>query len=403
MTNGSPLRTQVESTFRSTFGRDPEVVVRAPGRVNLLGGHVDYHDGFVLPGAIDHSIWIAAARGEGRNLRLHSLTFAETRESLLGPAPPPPAEQGRNASGWVEYPLGVAWALERSGFEPAPLDAVIGSDLAVGAGVSSSAALEVAFLLTWNEISQLGLDRIAMAKLGQTVENDYLDVQSGIMDQFASLHGKAGHVLFLECRTLESRPVPLPDTAAILIADSAVRRRLVEGGINNRRTECKTALDLLRQAQPSLRALRDVDAALLEEQRDRLGEIGYRRVKHVVEECARVQAGALALQSVTGLEAGRGLEELGELMCRSHLSSRDFYEVSIPELDTLAEAAWEAPGCYGARLSGAGFGGCVAALVDESAADSVSQRIRDVFSERFGHQPEIHRCRIDGGAEVVLR
>lgn len=393
----SRRKQEVESTFRTTFGRDPEVVVRAPGRVNLLGGHVDYHDGFVLPGAIDRSIWVAAARGAGRALRLHSLTFGETLERSLNPAPPPPAGEGRNASAWIEYPLGVAWALERNDLDPAPLDAVIGSDLAVGAGVSSSAALEVAFLLTWNEVSQLELDPVAMAQLGRTVENDYLNVQSGIMDQFASLHGSAGHLLLLDCRTLESRPVAFPDTAAILIADSGVRRRLVEGGINDRRTECRTALDLLRQTRPDLRALRDVDPALLEEHKERLGDTGYRRVKHVVEECARVQAGAEALRS------GTGLERLGELMCESHRSSRDCYQVSIPELDTLAEAAWEAPGCYGARLSGAGFGGCVAALVERDAADSVSQRIREVFSERFGQQPEIHQCRIDAGAEVVWR
>jgi galactokinase len=295
---------------------------------------------------------------------------------------------------------------------------VIGSELPAGAGVSSSAALEVAFLVAWRELGELALDDIAAARLGRQVENEYIGVGSGIMDQFASLHGRRDHVVLLDCRTLEWERLPLPEGVAILIADTGVRRRLAAeeeagsgprktagaGPLNDRRTECAAALRELQRRFPSLDlvALRDVTPETLEAS-GFLPDALRRRVRHVVEECARVRHGAALLRDVAAARAGAAspAAALGALMSDSHRSSRDLYQVSIPELDVLAEAAWSAAGCHGARLVGAGFGGCVVALVDADRAGAVTAAMERAFAPRFGRAPAIHRCSIGDGAAVA--
>jgi galactokinase len=387
------IRARVVGRFRELYGHAPDLVVRAPGRVNLLGAHVDYNDGLVLPGAIDRAIWLAAGRGTGPLLRASSLELGEGRSVGLDPVPGPVTASGRPSTGWMEYPAGVAWALAAAGHRPAPLDAVVGSELPPGAGVSSSAALEVAFLLAWRELGGLAFDEVEAARLGRRVENDYVGVQSGIMDQFACLAGRRDHVVLLDCRTFEWERLPLPTGVSVLIADTGVRRRLVDGPLNDRRSECLEALRVMRERGCDLTALRDVD-------RDTLAAAEYlpeplrRRVRHVVEECERVKRGASLLRD------GREAEALGALVSDSHRSSRDNYEVSTPELDVLAEAAWGAPGCHGARLIGAGFGGCVAALVDDDRAGEVASAVERAFAARFGRAPAIHRCHIGDGANV---
>ena len=258
------IRTRVVERFREIHGRAPDLVVRAPGRVNLLGAHVDYNEGWVLPGAIDRAIWLAAARGSGPVLRATSLELGEGEPVTLDPVPGPAATAARASMGWMEYPAGVAWALAAAGHRVTPLDAVVGSELPPGAGVSSSAALEVAFLVAWRELGGLALDDVEAAVLGRRVENDYVGVQSGIMDQFASLNGRRDHVVLLDCRTLDWERLPLPTGIAVLVADTGVRRRLVDGPLNDRRSECTRALRLLRQRGFDLAALRDVDAATLD-------------------------------------------------------------------------------------------------------------------------------------------
>ncbi|MDX1383342.1 MAG: galactokinase, partial [Thermoanaerobaculia bacterium] len=362
--------------------------------VNLLGAHVDYHDGWVLPGAIDRSVWLAAASRDDRRLRGYSLSLDEGGCLEL----PPPGRlraSGRLRHDWLDYVLGVAWALEYSGRTVPALDLVVGGDLPVGAGVSSSAALEMALLYAWRALAGFELDTMEAARLGRSVENDYLDVQSGIMDQFASLHGREGHVMLLDCRHLEWELLELPQGVAVLIADSGVRRRLVEGGINDRRQEGTEALQILRGDDPDLVALRDVPQQCLETLETRMRARLARRVRHVVEECARVRRGAELLRD------GGDPAALGALMSASHRSSRDLYEVSIDELDVLTEAAWGCAGCFGARLSGAGFGGCVTALVDAAAVDAVAATLVDAFRRRFEREPELLRCHIGDGAEVV--
>jgi len=388
------IRDRVVDRFRDLHGRSPEVLVRAPGRVNLLGAHVDYNEGWVLPGAIDRAIWLAAGRGSQPALRASSLELGPAEPVPLAAVPGPAAEGGRPSRGWIDYAAGVVWALVAAGHQVPPLDAVVGSELPAGAGVSSSAALEVAFLLAFRELGALSFDRIEAARLGRRVENDYLGVQSGIMDQFACLHGQAGNVILLDCRTLEWQMLELPAGVGVVVADSGVRRRLVDGPLNDRRGECVEALRRIQESTPRIAALRDVTAPLLEASARTLPPLLARRVRHVVEECARVRHGADLLRG--GCDAAA----LGALMRDSHRSSRDLYQVSLPELDVLAEAAWSAPGCHGARLVGAGFGGCVAALHDDAGGAAVAAAMERAFSARFGRRPPLLHCRFADGASV---
>ncbi|MDH3255575.1 MAG: galactokinase, partial [Acidobacteriota bacterium] len=296
-------------------------------------------------------------------------------------------------SGWLDLPRGVAWALaKRCGALP-PLDVVFGSDLPMGAGLSSSAAVEVAFSMAWEAAAAIDLDGRERAKLGRAVENDYLGVGSGIMDQYASIHGRAGHLLLLDCRTLEHRHVPMPPGLAVLVADSGVRRALAASDYNDRPSECRQAAELLRRRLPQVRTLRDVTADDLERYGDVLTPPLMSRARHAVGECRRVREGAAALE-------GDDIEAFGAAMRASHESSRDLYQVSIPELDYLAKTAWSVPGCYGARLSGGGFGGCVTALVDEEAIGEVARRLEQAFEARFGRPCSSYASRFADGAAL---
>jgi galactokinase len=387
---GSTSASSIASAFRERFGRSPDVIVRAPGRVNLLGAHVDYNDGFVLPAAIDRAVWLAAGRAHGASGRLCALDLGAD----VAFEPPVEKPQSNDSRRWADYPLGVAWVLRGLGHEVGPIDAVFGGDLPMGAGVSSSAAVEVAFFLAFEALGGFALEGRERARLGRRVENEVLGVGSGVMDQFASIHGRAGHAVLLDCRSLEHELIPVPEEVAVLVADTGVRRALVGSAFNDRRAECRQAVELLRAELPGITALRDVSPEELDRHAGLLPPSLQRRARHVVEECARVLAGAERLR------AGQ-MEELGELVRASHRSSRDLYEVSIAELDLLAETAWTVPGCYGARLTGAGFGGCVTAAVQRDALDELERTLRAAFRARFGRDPSMLRCRIADGAAVV--
>ncbi len=393
------LADKVVDAFRARFGRQPELVVRAPGRVNLLGAHVDYNDGWVMPAAIDRAVWLAAAPGLGRRLRLAAPDLDAAARLDLEQLPPPlRSRTGAGGADWADYPAGVAWALLEAGHRPAAMDAVYASDVPIGAGVSSSAAVEVAFLLAWQELARRAGDDgevfagdAAIPRLGQRAENGYLGVGSGIMDQFASLHGAAEQAIFLDCRDLTFEHVTLGSGLAFVVADSGVRRQLAASSYNDRPAECRQAVETLRRHLPGIRALRDVTAEDFERHRQRLPEVLRRRVRHVLEECQRVRDGAEAL-------GRRDLDSFGRLVRRSHRSSRDLYEVTIAETDALAAAAWEVAGCYGARMMGGGFGGCVAALVDADASAAVAEAMAGAFEATFGRRPEIFSCRAAEGA-----
>ncbi|MEM7114150.1 MAG: galactokinase [Chloroflexota bacterium] len=390
MTKITPQK--VVDSFKSAFGHEPAVVTRAPGRVNLLGAHIDYSEGWVLPAAIDRSAWVAAAPSGGNEAVIEALDFGERAGFRLDELSLATSEQADNPA-WLRYPMGVAWALREVRQSPVGMKAVLTSDVPMGAGVSSSAAVEMAYLLAWEQLSGFQLDNLARAQLGQRAENDFLGVGSGLMDQFASVNGRSNHAVLLDCRHLTHEWVPLPEKTAVLLVDSGVRRQLAKINYNSRPDQCRKAAAILQQHLPQLRTLRDLSYADFERYSHHLPMELRRRARHVVEECARVQAGAAALK--------RGdVDHFGQLVRQSQLSSRDNYENSIPELDVLAAAAWSVEGCYGSRFGGGGFGGFMQVLVREEAITAVSDHIATTFEKAFGRTPPMFTCQIGDGAEV---
>lgn len=401
MVSQDPRAERVLTAFRERFGRDPEVLVRSPGRVALLGAHIDYQEAKVLPAAIDKAVFLAAGSGPAGRLRLWAIDLEAEKEGTgaaeldWNDLPPPVAERDGHRSTFADYPAGVVRELLATGQQIGGLDAVYGGDLPQGAGVSSSAAVEVAFLLAMQELFDLGLSREEMARLARRAENFYLGVLSGPMDQLACLFGRAGHALLVDCRTFVVEALPLPDDLRLVVFDSGVRRRLVDSAFNDRRAECRRAIELLRPEVPGLEVLRDLDLASFQRLRELLPTPLDRRVRHALEEMARVEEGAAALRQGDA-------EHLGRLMRRSQASSRDLYEVSVPELDLLCSEAWAVPGCLGARLMGGGFGGAVAALVRVEAATQLEREVVDHFEEAFGRRPAVFKTGIADGAAAEL-
>jgi galactokinase len=260
--------------------------------------------------------------------------------------------------------------------------------------MSSSAAVEVAFLAAWNRLGDLNLDGITMAKVGQRTENDYIGLASGIMDQFASVHGADARLVLLDCRTLEHEWVPLPGSCAILVADSGVRRALASSEYNVRRSQCEEAVSILNGYLPGIRTLRDVSPQVFEGLAQHLPVVLRRRAQHVIEECQRV------LQGASFLKAG-DVKAFGGLIRRSHASARDLYEVSIPELDLLAETAWKVRGCYGARLTGAGFGGCVVILAEKNATERIKDSLQNAYASTYERSLHVFETNASQGVQVM--
>ncbi|GBD08462.1 Galactokinase [Candidatus Thermoflexus japonica] len=373
--------------FQERFGELPRLRARAPGRVNLIGEHTDYNDGFVLPIAIDRAIWVAARPRRDRQVHLIAADFGE--EAVF----PLDGLQPGGLRGWAAYPAGVAWALEQAGFRLPGMDAVVAGDVPIGSGLSSSAALEVAFATAWAALGGHEVPRLELARLCQRAENEFVGVRCGIMDQMAALFGRRGHALLIDCRSLETRLIPIPKEMVVLVADSGVRRELAASEYNERRAQCEEAVRRLQGRYPGIRALRDVSRAQLEAARGELPDRIYRRARHVVTENERV------LRAVEALVRG-DLPAFGEQLNASHESLRDDYEVSAPELDTLVEAARSVPGVYGARLTGAGFGGSILTVVRREAVQAVSEALIRRYEARFGRRPTLFAVEPDEGATV---
>jgi galactokinase len=374
------VRRDVEATFAARFGDAPELLVRAPGRVNLIGEHTDYNDGFVLPAAIDRELWIALRPRPDRRVLVHSLDFGPGEFPLDG------LSHGEDA--WIEYAKGVAWVLGEEGRSLTGWEGVLGSDIPIGAGLSSSAALEMAALRAFAAVSGFPWEPKEAALLGQRVENHWMKVNSGIMDQLAVGLGRAGHALLIDCRSLEVEPVPLPDGVALVVLDTGTRRGLVGSAYNERRERCEAAARAC-----GVPALRDVDAPTLAAVVG-LEATARRRARHVVTENARTLEAARVLRS-------RDLERMGRLMDESHASLRDDFEVSTEALDTIVDLAGREPGCVGARMTGAGFGGCAIAMVEEGRAAEFARRVADAYRAALDLQPEVYVCRAAEGVEVV--
>ena len=363
-------------------------VVHAPGRVNLIGEHTDYNDGFVLPVAIDLGISLALVPTDDRRVEV---TLTETGErdgfelDAIGP----------KRSAWIDYVAGMAWSLLDAGQPIRGFRAVLASDLPQGSGLSSSAALELASALALSGGRLPDIDRMTLARLAQRAENVYVGVNCGLMDQFASAFGEPGSALLLDCRTLEHRTVAMPlGDAALVVCHSGSPRRLEASAYNERRAQCEAAVAVIAEAERGVTALRDVTPEMLEAHRDRMDAVVAARAEHVVHENGRV------LEAVAAFERG-DLDEVGRLFAASQASMRDLFGISSPELDALVEIASAVPGVYGARLTGAGFGGCTVNLVRREAAGALRDAVLRDYGPRTGLVARVFEVEPSRGASVV--
>jgi galactokinase len=365
------LSARLRAGWERSVGGRPDGLWFAPGRVNLVGEHTDYNDGFVLPLALPHGTVVAARGRSDGVLRIVSLRRGAQADVSLATLAP------GSVSGWAAYPAGVAWALQQAGHAVSGADLLLDGDVPLGAGLSSSASLECASALALTDLSRVSIDATALALLAQHAENDFVGMPCGAMDQLASMHGRAGHLVFVDTRTLAVEPVPFDLQRwglALLVVDTRAPHRLVDSEYAQRRASCEQAAAEL--GVPSLRDVDDLDAALAA----LADPLLRRRVRHVVSENDRV------LGTVTALRAGADPRSIGAALTASHVSLRDDYEVTVPELDVAVEAAL-AGGAAGARMTGGGFGGCVIALVEAPATAQVASAVAAAFAERGWRAP----------------
>jgi galactokinase len=375
----------IEENFQGIFGGAPEVIVRAPGRVNLIGEHTDYNLGYVLPAAIDRYVRFAGRRRADRTVHVHSLDFESSVEFSLE------AIEKDTVHAWSNYLRGVSKFLEADGHRLVGADIVFGGDVPLGAGLSSSAAVEVGAVAFWRKLLGLSLDRLYAVKLARRAENEFVGVPCGIMDQFISALGRKDHALFLDCRDLKYRHVPLRGDANIVVCNSGVKRALAQSEYEVRLKQCREAVAQLRQTGLEVESLRDVKLADLILRGKALDRLLLKRATHVVGENDRVR------EAVRVLEQG-DLQFFGRLMNQSHKSLRDDYEVSSKELDTLVELAQKQPGVLGARMTGAGFGGCTVNLVKQEAAAAFAEAVGKGYHDALGLRAEIYVCQASDGA-----
>jgi galactokinase len=380
---------------RLCSGAPPQVIARAPGRVNLLGGHVDMHGGAVITIAIERGIWLAAAPAPGAVSTLVAADLGET--VALGHAPDHLAARvdaaGEPLPRWAGYPAGVIWALRQRGLEAPAMNAAFSGDLPMGAGLSSSAAVEIAFAVGWAALAGWTLAPAALAEVGLDAERGYLGLGIGIQDQYTALHARAGHALWLDCRSLEHRHIALPPAAAVVVCDTGTRRALVSSGYGGRAQDAHDAARIIRQRDPAARALRDVTPAQLEAHRSALSAGQYRRARHVVGEIARVA------RAVETLERG-DLIAFGALMSESYRSARDDYGSSSPALDAMWAAATAQAGCWGARYSGGGEAGAVVALVEADAVSEFLTGAAAAYRQVAGREGTFFAVEAGAAAEV---
>jgi galactokinase len=376
---------ELKEQFRQRYGAEARVY-RAPGRVNLIGEHTDYNDGFVMPAAIGFSTWVGVALRPDRRLAVYSEAFSEGREFDLDDADP------RAGHHWSDYVRGMAVTLERAGYRLSGANLLIRSEVPIGSGLSSSAALEIAAGYALLDAVGIAVARTELARIGQRSENEFVGARCGIMDQFIACHGRAGHALLLDCRSLEYRLLPLIDDVKLVVCNTMVRHGLAGGEYNVRRAQCEAGARHLAGPLPPVRALRDATLADLETHGRGLSDVVYRRCRHVISENARTEAAAAAL------ECG-DLVRFGQLMNESHRSLRDDYEVSCEELDLMVELARQVEGVYGARMTGGGFGGCTVNLVEAESVAQFEQVVTEGYEQATGRKPEVYVCTAAGGAE----
>jgi len=367
----------------------PARTFSAPGRVNLIGEHTDYNDGFVMPAAIGFSTFVTVSPRDDRQLFLFSENFSEEVEFDLDD--PNPLATGH----WSDYSRGVAVTLERAGYRLNGATLQIHGDVPIGSGLSSSAAIEVATCYALLDNSALSIEPVEIAKLCQRAENEFVGMRCGIMDQFISCCGQVGKALMLDCRSLDYKLLPLPHDARLVICNTMVKHALAAGEYNTRRAECEAGVRHFAQSLPNVRALRDATEADLKHYGNDLSEVINRRCRHVITENARVLEAAKALEQ-------DDLEAFGHLMNESHRSLRDDYEVSCKELDVMVELAQKVQGVYGARMTGGGFGGCTVSLVEVENVEEFKRTVAQGYTEATGLVPEIYVCSAAEGEEEMI-
>lgn len=377
---------KVQQAFRERFNKEP-LIIGAPGRVNLIGEHTDYNNGFVLPGAVDKRIYVALAPNGTNTVNVFASQFNESYSFSLDITGP--------QKGWMNYLLGVTYHIQQQGKKVGGVDLVIDGDIPVGAGMSSSAALCSGYGFGLNELFQLGLSRMELAFIGQKTEHTFVGVKCGIMDQFASLHGKKGHVMKLDCRSLEYEYIPFDFPAyKIVLVNSMVSHSLAGSEYNVRRQQCEEGVAILQKHYPGITSLRDVEPAQLLLHQAELPPIVFDRCSFIVYEKERLLAGCDALKK-------NDLATFGKLMFATHEGLSKKYSVSCTELDFLAECAQHLTGVVGARMMGGGFGGCTINIVQADAVATFTQKIQAAFNGLFKITPDVYVTQIEDGVKVI--
>ena len=379
-------RENIREQFIRKYNKEP-LIVSAPGRVNLIGEHTDYNEGFVLPGAIDKRINVAMAQNETDTINVFAEDFNESFSFPLNDIKP--------SKGWTTYILGVTQQILEKGKSLHGVDVWIDGNVPVGGGMSSSAALCSGYGFALNEMFNLGFSRLDLAYIGQKTEHNFAGVKVGIMDQFASLHGKKGHLMKLDCRSMEYEYIPFdfPDYKIVMV-NSMVSHSLASSEYNVRRQQCEEGVAILKKHYQHIHSLRDVTMEMLERHKQEIPEIVFRRCRYVITEKDRLLHGCDALQR-------HDLETFGELMYTTHQGLSKDYEVSCPELDFLAETAKPMQEVSGTRMMGGGFGGCTINIVDDKKVDAFKEKIQKAYKDRFGKTPDVYITQIEDGVNII--
>jgi galactokinase len=380
---------KARAEFAKRFNAEPRIF-RAPGRVNLIGEHTDYNDGFVMPFAIDRATIVAGTKRDDRRIEVVALDMNESASIDLD------AEPQKQRKSWIDYVEGTARSVEASFSKLAGTNLLITSDVPIGSGLSSSAAIEISVGLALLSLSDIQIEREKLAFAGQKAEHEYAGTRSGIMDQFASVFCKTGSAMLLDCRLLERQQIPFEtDETTTIVCDTKVEHSLASTEYNKRREECEEGVRLLQKRLPEIKALRDVSLDQLDKYKCDLTDTIYRRCRHVVSENERTLKAAEFFKD-------KNLEDAGKLMFESHASLRDDYQVSCKELDYLVDIAKDIDGVFGSRMTGGGFGGCTVTIVNRDVVEDFTRTINENYSQRFGREPGIYEFQAaDGASEVT--
>ena len=380
------LSKKIKEKFKELFNAEP-YLFRSPGRVNLIGEHTDYNMGFVLPAAIDKAIYMAISPRNDRNCKIFAYDMNDFFESSI-------EEFGKSEKGWPNYLLGVVDQLNKGGYIFNGFNCVFGGSIPIGAGMSSSAALEAGLAFAINHIFNLGIDKLSLVKLSQKAENEFVGVQCGIMDQYINIFGKERYVLRIDCRTLEKDYFPFDyDNISIVLFDTNVSHSLSSSEYNKRRSECSEGVKIIKKDYGDVESLRDISLDLLKEYKTKLDSVVYKRCKYVVEENERLLKACDALSV-------HDLKTFGTLMYQTHDGLSMDYEVSCRELDFFVELFRDNPNVYGSRMMGGGFGGCTINLIENGAIDEISEKVKKEYKKKYTNEANIYVTKISGGTGI---